>query len=100
MSHSVSKPPPLLVMTFLAIPAFSAWTWNKKNASAPAVPTVPPITQRLPVEIIPSDDKPITLENCICLPKNAVEKYSPKIGNVVLGDCVSEGVTFTKPVEN
>ncbi len=45
-------------MTFLAIPAFSAWTWGKRDGAAPMAPTAPPITQSLPVEIIPSDDKP------------------------------------------
>jgi len=46
------------VMTFLAIPAFSAWTWSRQDGTVPAQPAAPPVTQRLPVEIIPADDKP------------------------------------------
>ncbi len=53
-----SKSTPLLVMTFLAIPAFSAWTWNRAERDRSAAPAPTPINQRLPVEIIPYDDKP------------------------------------------
>ena len=45
-------------MTFLAIPAFSVWTWSKQVGAVPAQPSAPSLTHRLPVEIIPTDDKP------------------------------------------
>ena len=45
------------------------------------------------------NDKPITLKNCIYLPKEGAKNYSPKIGNIVFEDCVGEGVGFKKPTD-
>ncbi|QTN30821.1 hypothetical protein HZ994_00240 [Akkermansiaceae bacterium] len=50
---------PLVLAAFLSAPLLSAWAWNNRQneTSAPASGN-PPITERLPIEIIATETQP------------------------------------------
>lgn len=49
---------PVFAAIFLAAPLFSAWAWHGRPSEIPKDRRDPPMTQRLPVEIITSDTQP------------------------------------------